>query len=79
MPIYEYKCENCNEEFEALVFRSDETPSCPSCKGEDIKRMMSACGFKTGGATADTGSSSTPSSGSSSCAGCTSTNCSSCH
>ena len=79
MPIYEYKCKNCDEEFEALVFRSDETPPCPNCKGEDIKRMMSACGFKTGGATADTGSAGAPSSGSSSCAGCTSTNCSSCH
>jgi len=79
MPIYEYKCEDCNEEFEALVFRRDETVPCPSCKGEDIKRMMSACGFKTGGA-ADAGESySAPSGGSSGCSGCTSTNCSTCH
>ena len=33
MPIYEYKCENCNEEFEALVFRSNETPPCPQLQG----------------------------------------------
>ena len=24
MPIYEYKCGKCDEEFEALVFRTDE-------------------------------------------------------
>ena len=79
MPIYEYNCKNCDDEFEALVFRSDETPLCPNCKGEDVKRLMSACSFKTGG-TADTGSSySAPSGGSSGCAGCTSTNCSTCH
>ena len=79
MPIYEYKCKDCDEEFEALVFRSDETVPCPSCKCEDIKRLMSACGFKTGG-TSDAGADySAPSSGSSSCAGCAGTNCSTCH
>ena len=79
MPIYEYICKDCDEEFEALVFRSDETVPCPGCKGNDIKRLMSACGFKTGG-TADAGDSySAPSSGSSGCAGCAGTNCSTCH
>lgn len=72
MPIYEYKCSNCNEEFEALVFGSDGAVACPHCKGEDVKRLMSTCGFKSSG-------SFTPSSGSSSCAGCSSTSCSSCH
>ena len=28
MPIYEYICDNCNNEFEALVFGGD-TPECP--------------------------------------------------
>lgn len=79
MPIYEYKCKDCDEEFEALVFRSDETVPCPSCKCEDIKRLMSACGFKTGGASDAGGTTSAPSSGSSSCAGCAATSCSTCH
>jgi len=78
MPIYEYKCNDCDEEFEALVFRSDETVPCPSCKGDHIKRLMSACGHKSGGST-DTGGYTAPSGGSSSCSGCTSSNCSSCH
>jgi len=73
MPIYEYKCAKCNEEFEAIVFGGDHAVTCPRCKGEDVKRLMSACGFKSSG-------SFTPASGSSGgCAGCSSNNCSSCH
>ena len=72
MPIYEFKCSNCDEEFETIVFGSDEKVSCPHCNGDNVKRLMSACGFKSSG-------SFTPSTGSSSCTGCTSTNCSSCH
>ncbi|MFO7601046.1 MAG: zinc ribbon domain-containing protein [Candidatus Desulfacyla sp.] len=73
MPIYEYKCANCKESFETLVFRSDEEVSCPHCKGTNVNRLMSACGFKSSGSfTPATG----PSGG---CSGCSSTNCSSCH
>jgi len=36
MPIYEYKCSKCDEEFETLVFRSDESVACPQCKGENV-------------------------------------------
>jgi putative FmdB family regulatory protein len=71
MPIYEYKCLKCNEQFEALVF-GDDNVSCPNCKGDKLERLMSACGFKSNGDF-------TPSTGSSSCSGCTSTNCSTCH
>lgn len=77
MPIYEYECCNCCEKFERLVFRSDEAVSCPKCDSGDVSRVMSVCGFKSGG---DKGSaSSRMGSGSSSCSGCTSGNCSSCH
>ena len=50
MPIYEYKCSKCDEEFETLVFKSDESVACPQCKGENVKRLMSACEFKSSGA-----------------------------
>ncbi|RLB23642.1 MAG: zinc ribbon domain-containing protein [Deltaproteobacteria bacterium] len=72
MPIYEYKCMDCEKEFEALVLGSDGDMKCPECKSGNLKRLMSACGFKSNG-------SFTPSTGSSGCASCTSSNCSSCH
>jgi putative FmdB family regulatory protein len=74
MPIYEYKCTDCNEEFEALVFGSNDDVACPSCDGMKLDRLMSAFGFKSG-----SNDSFTASGGSSGCASCSSTNCSSCH
>ncbi len=40
MPIYEYSCEECENQFEELV-RGDETPQCPSCGSENLKRLIS--------------------------------------
>ena len=50
MPIYEYHCLKCNEDFECLVF-GNEQPDCPACKSADVCRLMSTCGFvsKAGG------------------------------
>jgi len=72
MPIYEYKCSGCNNEFEYLVFGGDSSIACPDCHDEKVERLMSACNFKSSG---DYSSSS----GSSGCSTCSSTNCSSCH
>jgi putative FmdB family regulatory protein len=71
MPIYEYTCEKCGEEFEKLVFKSSTTPNCPKCGAGEVKRRPSVFGFSSGGKMV--GSSSGPS-----CAGCTSHNCSTC-
>ncbi|MCJ7810116.1 MAG: zinc ribbon domain-containing protein [Desulfobulbaceae bacterium] len=75
MPIYEFKCSDCSEEFETLVFRSDEQVTCPQCDGDKVKRLMSACGYKSSGGS----DGSARSAGSSGCSGCTSSNCGSCH
>lgn len=72
MPIYEFRCLQCDEEFETLVFKSDEKVNCPKCEGAKVRRLMSACAHKSE-------SGFTPASGSSACASCSSTNCSSCH
>jgi putative FmdB family regulatory protein len=40
MPIYEYVCKGCKNEFEALV-RSAQPPSCPTCGGTDLERLVS--------------------------------------
>ena len=70
MPIYEYQCQQCNREFEKLVFNSSEKISCPGCKSKKVKRMMSACAFSIGGTFKSTAGSS--------CGSCASSNCSSC-
>lgn len=40
MPIYEYACGDCGNEFEALV-RSDTTPVCPSCHSTKLDKLLS--------------------------------------
>ena len=50
MPIYEYHCESCDEDFEKLVRPSGEEPTdCPKCGAESIKRLISNTNFKLKG------------------------------
>jgi putative FmdB family regulatory protein len=45
MPLYEYRCSKCNEEFEELVaVGSDETPPCPKCSSTDTHKKISLFG-----------------------------------
>ena len=74
MPIYEYHCGACNQNFECLVFGS-EKPCCPKCHCENVERLMSACGFLSKSGTGETVS---RSAGASSCSGCAATSCGSC-
>ncbi|MCX5799364.1 MAG: zinc ribbon domain-containing protein [Proteobacteria bacterium] len=73
MPIYEYLCEQCGNEFELLVFKNDN-PVCPACGEKEPKRKMSSFGFSVGYKFKP----SSTSTGSSGCASCGSSNCSSC-
>ncbi len=72
MPIYEYNCENCGDDFECIVFRTDEPVECPKCGNKGPKKKMSTFGFSTGDKLK------LPSSSGSGCSGCSSSNCSSC-
>ena len=61
MPIYEYKCEKCDNCFEKLVFGNDKEPvSCPECKATDVQRLLSCTGFisSSGESSCSTGASS---------------------
>lgn len=50
MPIYEYQCESCGHQLEALQKISDEPLSdCPSCKDPALKKQISAAGFRLKG------------------------------
>jgi putative FmdB family regulatory protein len=40
MPIYEYVCDECKREFEALV-RSDTVPECPTCHSKQLEKKLS--------------------------------------
>ena len=47
MPIYSYKCNNCEEEFDLLVSFSEsaEKPRCPKCGSDDLKKQISLFGL----------------------------------
>jgi putative FmdB family regulatory protein len=72
MPIYEYSCDKCGNDFEVIVFR-DEEPVCPACGNKKPSKRMSSFGFSVGykfkGSSSGTGGS---------CSSCGSSNCSSC-
>lgn len=44
MPIFEYRCGRCGQEFERLVFGS-QTVKCPACESEDVKKKPSLFGM----------------------------------
>jgi putative FmdB family regulatory protein len=48
MPIFEYRCKNCGEKFETLVFSSQTEPvKCEKCGSDQTEKLMSA--FASGG------------------------------
>lgn len=55
MPIYEYVCCECGNEFEELVFSQEETPVCPKCASDRVEKLMSACSARTEGAIGEGG------------------------
>lgn len=74
MPLYEYSCENCGFQFEALRPMKDaDTPiECKNCHSQQTHKMLSVFFAKGDGQTSY-------SSGSSGCAGCSGGSCTSCH
>ena len=40
IPIYEYSCQACGNDFEALV-RGSAQPACPACESTDLERLFS--------------------------------------
>ena len=48
MPIYEYRCRACANEFELLVLRST-VAACPACGSEDIEQLLSGFAVNSDG------------------------------
>ena len=50
MPFYEYRCDSCGHTFDALQKFSDEPLQlCPACKKPDLRKLISASGFRLKG------------------------------
>ena len=50
MPIYEYKCCACGNQFEYLVLPATPDPACPSCQSRELEQLLSLFGTSTGSA-----------------------------
>jgi putative FmdB family regulatory protein len=59
MPIYEYRCETCDERFERLFLSLKQVPAeitCPACQSTNVQKVMSAPAVRKtgeGGSTAE--------------------------
>ncbi len=50
MPIYEYQCQACGHELEALQKMSDAPlVDCPQCQKAELRKRISAAGFRLAG------------------------------
>ena len=41
MPIFEYRCRECGENFEAIVKSSTVRVACKSCGGKKVEQLLS--------------------------------------
>lgn len=70
MPLFDFKCNNCGRTFETLVRNCSEQVKCPDCGSDNINKLLSKFGFKSGsGFTSSSGGS---------CGSCKGGSCSSC-
>jgi len=72
MPIYEYRCQDCGSQFEALRSMKDADTNihCDKCSSHKTRRVLSTCYARVDGDSSR--------SGSSGCASCAGGACSSC-
>lgn len=50
MPLYEFKCQKCQQVFEKIQSSKDKNPNCPNCQGETDKLISrSSFALKGGG------------------------------
>lgn len=81
MPIFEYTCKKCKNQFEELVFGEGEPVPCPKCGSEKTQKLMSCCRSKVGGGPGggdDAPAPAAPAPARSGCGGCSGGSCSTC-
>lgn len=52
MPIFEYRCKQCGERFERIVFGSPDQIVCPLCQSRETERQISS--FAVSGSSSST-------------------------
>jgi putative FmdB family regulatory protein len=67
MPIFEYICQECQHEFETLVFGRDKA-KCPKCQSQKLSPQLSVFAMSTKGMPAK--SSANSSTGAGACGSC---------
>jgi putative FmdB family regulatory protein len=51
MPIFEYVCSDCQQEFEALIF-GNQKAECPKCHGKNLEPQLSVFAVSAKGTSA---------------------------
>ncbi|MEO0136277.1 MAG: zinc ribbon domain-containing protein [candidate division WOR-3 bacterium] len=74
MPVFEFRCCDCNFKFEELILKKSEIENirCPQCSSKNIEKLFSIFGF---GSKGTNGESIGPKSA---CSGCQRTTCAGC-
>jgi putative FmdB family regulatory protein len=49
MPIFEFACRKCGNEFETLI-RASTVPTCPACASNELEKKLSVFAAATAGA-----------------------------
>ena len=49
MPLYDYECRKCGNQFEVLVRPGSPTPACTECGSEEIERQLTSFAVSTEG------------------------------
>jgi putative FmdB family regulatory protein len=62
MPLYEYRCHDCDLKFERYVRAWGDAVVCPACESGSVDKLLSTFAFAGGG-----GSGSSPGGGASCC------------
>ena len=69
MPIYEYRCNQCEGEFEKYLPSGSTAVVCPTCESARVTRRLSLLSVRTNGAAAGFAAGSAPMSGGGCCGG----------
>ena len=46
MPIFDYRCRGCGQEFELIVLKTTVV-ACPACEGQDLEQLLSGFAVST--------------------------------